>query len=86
MLSSHSALLENSGNFKYDIENDVLYTDYNGKIYYMVQAELKDKYNPSLLLNLVYNIKSDLGNGAIISGGALFNAEGHKNGIKKVYI
>lgn len=83
MLANHSALLENGGKFNYDIENDILYTEYNNTIYYMVQAELKESYNPSLLLELVSNIKADLGSGAVISGGALFNADGHKNGIRE---
>lgn len=83
MLSNYSTMLENGEKFKYDIENDVLYTEYDNKTYYMVQAELVKNYNPSSLLDLVYNIKSDLRNGAIISGGALFNADGHKNGIKE---
>lgn len=83
MLSSHSALLESGGNFKYDIKNDVLYTVYNNKTYYMVQAVLYDKYNPTHLLYLVQDLKRSLGSSVIISGGALFNADGHKQGINE---
>ena len=83
MLSSHSALLESGGNFKYDIKNDVLYTIYNNKTYYMVQAVLYDKYNPTHLLYLVKDLKRSLGSSVIISGGALFNADGHKQGINE---
>lgn len=83
MLSSYSALLENGGNFKYDINNDVLYTEYYNKTYYMVQAVLNDKYNPSQLLNLVKDIKRSIGSGVIISSGALFNADGHRQGINE---
>lgn len=87
MLSSHSALLENGGSFKYDINNDVLYTTYDNKTYYMVQAVLYDKYNPGLLLDLVNDIKHSLKSGVIISGGALFNADGHRQGItESVYM
>lgn len=83
MLSSYSALLESGGNFKYDIKNDVLYTVYNNKTYYMVQAVLYDKYNPTHLLYLVQDLKRSLGSSVIISGGALFNADGHKQGINE---
>ncbi len=83
MLSSYSALLESGGNFKYDIKNDVLYTVYNNKTYYMVQAVLYDKYNPTNLLCLVQDLKRSLGSSVIISGGALFNADGHKQGINE---
>lgn len=83
MLSSYSALLESGGNFKYDIKNDVLYTLYNNKTYYMVQAVLYDKYNPTHLLYLVQDLKRSLGSSVIISGGALFNADGHKQGINE---
>lgn len=83
MLSSHSALLESGGNFKYDIKNDVLYTIYDNKTYYMVQAVLYDKYNPTHLLYLVQDLKRSLGGSVIISGGALFNADGHKQGINE---
>lgn len=83
MLSSHSALLESGGNFKYDIKNDVLYTIYDNKTYYMVQAVLYDKYNPTHLLYLVQDLKRSLGSSVIISGGALFNADGHKQGINE---
>lgn len=83
MLSSYSALLESGGNFKYDIKNDVLYTVYNNKTYYMVQAVLYDKYNPTNLLYLVQDLKRSLGSSVIISGGALFNADGHKQGINE---
>ena len=83
MLSSHSALLESGGNFKYDIKNDVLYTIYDNKTYYMVQAVLYDKYNPTHLLYLVKDLKRSLGSSVIISGGALFNADGHKQGINE---
>lgn len=83
MLSSHSALLESGGNFKYDIKNDVLYTVYNNKTYYMVQAVLYDKYNPTHLLYLVQDLKRSLGSSVVISGGALFNADGHKQGINE---
>ena len=83
MLSSYSALLESGGNFKYDIKNDVLYTVYNNKTYYMVQAVLYDKYNPTHLLYLVQDLKRSLGSSVIISGGRLFNADGHKQGINE---
>lgn len=83
MISNHSALLENGGNFKYDIEKDVLYIKHDNNTYYMVQSTLNDNYNPLFLLDLVNNIKSDVENNVIISGGALFNADGHKNGVKE---
>ena len=49
----------------------------------MVQAVLYDKYNPTHLLYLVKDLKRSLGSSVIISGGALFNADGHKQGINE---
>lgn len=80
-LSSLSTLISNNNSFNYDLTNDILYKIVDDELYYFQPATLKNGYKPLKLIALHEFLKDKYGDRIIISGGALFNAYGFKEGI-----
>lgn len=84
-LSANSTLLKNN-NFTLDLTNSVLYTEFEGKKYYLARANLKDKFSHKELVRFVdelQNLAQTNGVEIFLHSGALFESKATLQGEKE---